>query len=305
MIFESHNHSNTLLHAIVWIAGISIAAILALSALSVYEITAKEVTRDARVAAVKLGRAMFEQQRDMLVTVDNNGESLLRLDKADIPALDRYFRTYLRNFDILKIKIYTPQKRIIYSTDAGIIGMIDGDNARLDRALQGRADSHLEKKDRMLDLAEETKFNVEVVETYLPIVAKNKTIGSFELYEDVTAYRKEITHVVTVTVAYLAAILLFVFACSYLVIRKASLLLKETQQDLADKVIQLEAALANVKQLEGIIPICMHCKKIRDDEKSWHQLEQYISSHSDARFSHGICPECYEKEMLEIKAMTV
>ncbi len=54
-------------------------------------------------------------------------------------------------------------------------------------------------------------------------------------------------------------------------------------------------AQAQVKRLEGIIPICMYCKKIRDDEKSWHQLEQYISEHSDAVFSHGVCPECSEK----------
>jgi len=59
---------------------------------------------------------------------------------------------------------------------------------------------------------------------------------------------------------------------------------------------QLEAALARVKQLEGIIPICMFCKKIRDDQQSWHQLEAYISDHSEALFSHGICPHCAEEQ---------
>jgi PAS domain S-box-containing protein len=61
--------------------------------------------------------------------------------------------------------------------------------------------------------------------------------------------------------------------------------------------IAREEALARVKKLEGIIPICMHCKKIRDDLNSWNQLEQYISSHSEAMFSHGICPQCYEEQM--------
>jgi len=55
-----------------------------------------------------------------------------------------------------------------------------------------------------------------------------------------------------------------------------------------------EEALTRVKKLEGIIPICMHCKKIRDDQNSWNQLEQYISKHSEAVFSHGICPQCAE-----------
>ena len=60
---------------------------------------------------------------------------------------------------------------------------------------------------------------------------------------------------------------------------------------------QLEAALARIKQLEGIIPICSYCKKIRDDQNSWHQLETYISNHSEALFSHGICPHCAEEQM--------
>lgn len=61
------------------------------------------------------------------------------------------------------------------------------------------------------------------------------------------------------------------------------------------------AALARIKKLEGIIPICMHCKKIRDDQNSWNQLEQYITNHSEAMFSHGICPQCYEEQMASIK----
>jgi hypothetical protein len=57
----------------------------------------------------------------------------------------------------------------------------------------------------------------------------------------------------------------------------------------------LREAQAKVKHLEGIIPICMYCKKIRDDMESWQQLEHYITEHSEALFSHGICPECYGK----------
>jgi hypothetical protein len=77
----------------------------------------------------------------------------------------------------------------------------------------------------------------------------------------------------------------------------------ERTQQLEEKVHQLEAALALVKKLEGVIPICGICKKIRDDKESWQQLEKYISDHSEAMFSHGLCPECYEKEMLGIKAL--
>lgn len=56
-----------------------------------------------------------------------------------------------------------------------------------------------------------------------------------------------------------------------------------------------------IKQLKGIIPICSYCKKIRNDEESWQQLESYISEHSDALFSHGMCPTCFAEQMLLIK----
>jgi len=60
-------------------------------------------------------------------------------------------------------------------------------------------------------------------------------------------------------------------------------------------VQELQAALARVKLLSGLLPICANCKKIRDDHGYWKQVEAFISSHSEATFSHGICPECLHK----------
>jgi two-component system cell cycle response regulator len=71
--------------------------------------------------------------------------------------------------------------------------------------------------------------------------------------------------------------------------------LQDTQRELSEKVVELEEALERVRQLEGIIPICMHCKKIRDDRDYWHQIDQFIARYSDMQFSHGICPECLKK----------
>lgn len=82
-------------------------------------------------------------------------------------------------------------------------------------------------------------------------------------------------------------------------VEQAEKSLRESERELTDKVALLEAALTKVKQLEGIIPICMYCKKIRDDKESWQQLEEYITQHSEALFSHGICPECYRKATSE------
>jgi AmiR/NasT family two-component response regulator len=58
---------------------------------------------------------------------------------------------------------------------------------------------------------------------------------------------------------------------------------------------ELQAALAKVKTLSGLLPICASCKKIRDDQGYWHQVEVYIRDHSEVEFSHGICPDCAQK----------
>jgi DNA-binding response OmpR family regulator len=64
------------------------------------------------------------------------------------------------------------------------------------------------------------------------------------------------------------------------------------EEALAAKVSELSAALSHVKQLQGLLPICMFCKKIRDDSDTWHRLESYIESHSKALFSHSLCEDC-------------
>jgi len=69
----------------------------------------------------------------------------------------------------------------------------------------------------------------------------------------------------------------------------------ELQGALAHRVRQLEEALSRVKQLQGLLPICSYCKKIRNDRNYWQQVEGYISEHTEVQFSHGICPECYTR----------
>jgi PAS domain S-box-containing protein len=65
----------------------------------------------------------------------------------------------------------------------------------------------------------------------------------------------------------------------------------EAQENLIE---ELQEAMARIKTLHGLIPICASCKKIRDDGGYWHQVETYLSHHSDAQFSHGLCPDCFE-----------
>ena len=76
---------------------------------------------------------------------------------------------------------------------------------------------------------------------------------------------------------------------------KYSRLLKEKNEVLSKEKELLEKALGEIKPLSGLLPICCHCKKIRDDQGYWQQVETYVGSHTHADFSHGICPECFKK----------
>lgn len=68
----------------------------------------------------------------------------------------------------------------------------------------------------------------------------------------------------------------------------------ELQRNLAERVTELETALSQVKQLQGLLPICSYCKKIRDEQNYWQRVDSYLTDHTDVLFSHGICPDCYE-----------
>jgi DNA-binding response OmpR family regulator len=71
----------------------------------------------------------------------------------------------------------------------------------------------------------------------------------------------------------------------------------DLQHSLLRHVRDLEAALASVKTLSGLLPICGYCKSIRDDSDYWHRVEEYLTAHSAAQFTHGICPTCMARVM--------
>jgi PAS domain S-box-containing protein len=73
---------------------------------------------------------------------------------------------------------------------------------------------------------------------------------------------------------------------------------KEAEEERERLVRELQAALAEVKTLQQILPLCSYCRKIRDDEDYWHSVESYVAQHTNARFSHSICPSCYATEVV-------
>jgi hypothetical protein len=82
-------------------------------------------------------------------------------------------------------------------------------------------------------------------------------------------------------------------------------MLRDRQREIeeAQLAAQLMEALAKVRTLKGLIPICAHCKNVRNDQGYWEQVETYIGGRSEARFTHGICPECRQQVQVELDEM--
>jgi hypothetical protein len=77
------------------------------------------------------------------------------------------------------------------------------------------------------------------------------------------------------------------------------------QARLNARVTELEQALAHVKRLQGLLPICSYCKKVRNEANYWEQVDSYLTTHSDLDFTHGICPTCADKMMKQLDESTV
>jgi DNA-binding response OmpR family regulator len=80
---------------------------------------------------------------------------------------------------------------------------------------------------------------------------------------------------------------------------------KRAEKEREKLILELKEALANVKQLNRMLPICASCKKIRDDKGYWSGVESYISEHTEAVFSHGICPDCEKKAYEELEKLNI
>lgn len=116
--------------------------------------------------------------------------------------------------------------------------------------------------------------------------------GFYDIFEKLVEFTKqhedwELDEIITVWI--------FLFIASAVFSLRRWLELKKSEALLVERNKELVVLLSEVKQLRGIIPICAHCKKIRDDKGYWHQVESYVRDHSEAEFSHSICPVCIKK----------
>ncbi|MEJ2199815.1 MAG: GGDEF domain-containing protein [Desulfuromonadaceae bacterium] len=227
----SHLNPQGLLRLMTLVAGISILIIISAASFGIYKVFQYHIIRGAEKDAVRLSQLILAYEGKCLT--DSDSRQMLSITPQDIAPLDLRFRAFLHPFGIVKIKIYDLEHRIIYSTDKSIIGHLDPNNQRLQRALTGVNDSKLEYKETVIDLAEEAQIDVDVVETYVPIRSEQGAIlGCFEIYANVTHYREEINRGVITSALLLTLILGCVFGASFMLLRKSTYQLRQAQDRL-------------------------------------------------------------------------
>ncbi|WP_191965704.1 cache domain-containing protein [Oryzomonas sagensis] len=137
-----------------------------------------------------------------------------------------------------------------------------------------------DKKERMVTFRKATNYSFYVFSTIAPS-------------DYLSAWRKELIIALILAICFT----LTTVTSAYMMLKSnvTTLLHAEAQrygEEMRQQNEELIAAMLRIKRLEGIISICSHCKKIRTEQQNWEQLEKYITEHSDAMFSHGVCPEC-------------
>jgi len=216
--------------------------------------------------------------------------------KALSASIEPQLRALEQDPHFIKINIYRPSGEIIYSTNANDIGTINSEEYFRGIVATGKSKAiHVDKGNTTL---EQQIFSSDAVETYVPIMRENKIVGVFEVYYDISKEKQKLHSLISLssgTLFVMASILLTAVLISTYKANKSIAAQKEVEEAKGKLIVELQAALAKVNKLSGLLPICASCKKIRDDKGYWNQIESYIREHSEAEFSHGICPECVKK----------
>ena len=230
--------------------------------------------------------------------VSSNG--IGNLDRLSRESLTDEVLTELQrsisHLGLKKMKIFSDSGETIFSTAPEDIGVINKNTYFHNFVAKGKV--YTKVVEEGTESLENQIFTADVFETYIPIIKNNKFIGAFEIYYDITVKKKRLDRLLRTSS--LALIFLAVGLQCIIVIAliKASrnIIEREKAEEQRDRLIaDLQDAVAKVKTLRGLLPICSFCKKIRDDKGYWDQIEAYLEKHSDAEFSHGICPECAKK----------
>jgi hypothetical protein len=271
-----------------------IAAIL-LSSFSVFYLSpsfANLIISNAESEAARVGHHLSKSFQDM----DKITKELQTSPFAEIA------NQALIDFGLTKIKVFASDGETVYSTSENDIGIVNENSYFHNIVAKGQIFSSVVYKDTKS--LEGQVIRKDVVETYVPIMNADSFVGSFEVYFDITTYKNDLDGLLFNSNALLlliaTSLLLSVLVISF--IARRSFINQELAEAERERfIVELREALDEIKTLRGIIPICMYCKKIKSEKGIWDQLEIYIEEHSDADFSHGICPDCYKIQLDKLK----
>ncbi len=231
-VSQTHLNPRRLLKLFAVVSVVSVVAILVYVSFGISAIITEKNIEAAELDAVAITRSLFELERGVLYGTDASGKETLHVSEEQFAGLDKRMRFFLTPMNIVKIKAFSRDKVVVYSTDHSIIGQADPNNAKLSEAMRGTVVSSLARKDEIRDLAGEQRTDVDVVEAYLPVRDGDQIVGSFEVYLDITRRQQQIRDTVSASVVVIASILFVVFGLLYLFMRKGTRELTRVQDDL-------------------------------------------------------------------------
>ena len=200
------------------------------------------------------------------------------------------------NFRLTKFKIFSNSGEILFSTDPKEIGDLNNQRYFHEIVAKGKVITKgIQKETKSL---EGQLMSVDVVETYVPLMSDGIFLGAFEIYYDITARKQHLDKLLSrssalvfiITLGLLLSIIVILFVENKTISKR-----KQAEKEREKLIAELQETVTKIKTLGGLLPICSNCKKIRDDKGYWKQIESYIRDHSQAEFTHGLCPKCANK----------
>ncbi|WP_420599214.1 GGDEF domain-containing protein [Neptuniibacter sp.] len=220
--------SSVFLKRFCWVAVSAVVLVLVLSSFVTFKLYERYVVGLAESNAVNIATSIVSVHQEKLSEALNPSLSPVQLEE-----LDMLIKAFMGPYGIVKVKLFSLDGTVVYSNDMSIIGENSLGNKHLESALKGGQSSTIQTKNQIRDLTHEDRFDVDVVESYVAMKKpEGKVIGAFEIYQDMTFFRQEVSKGVFYFLIELAVILITVVAAAFWFVRKAAVTMVMQQKEL-------------------------------------------------------------------------
>ncbi|MGH1429950.1 MAG: GGDEF domain-containing protein [Neptuniibacter sp.] len=220
--------SSVFLKRFCWVAVSAVVLVLVLSSFVTFKLYERYVVGLAESNAVNIATSIVSVHQEKLSEALNPSLSPVQLEELDL-----LIKAFMGPYGIVKVKLFTLDGTVVYSNDMSIIGENSLGNEHLETALKGGRSSVIQTKNQIRDLAHQDRFDVDVVESYVAMKKpEGKVIGAFEIYQDMTFFRQEVSKGVFYFLIELAVILITVVAAAFWFVRKAAVTMVMQQKEL-------------------------------------------------------------------------